>query len=167
MEYELFCQVRDTVSVHVRRLKVTAHCIAELDALCSLAEVADRNNYVKPKVYEGGIIEIKEGRHPVVEKTLAENPFVPNDTWLDTEDNRISIITGPNMAGKSTYMRQVALMVLMAQAGALFQPPCPIGMVDRIFTRVGHRTTSIRPEYLHGGDERWPTSCPMPRPEAF
>ncbi len=138
MEYELFCQVRDTVSVHVRRLKVTAHCIAELDALCSLAEVADRNNYVKPKVYEGGIIEIKEGRHPVVEKTLAENPFVPNDTWLDTEDNRISIITGPNMAGKSTYMRQVALMVLMAQAGS-FVPAAyaRIGMVDRIFTRVG------------------------------
>ena len=138
LEYELFCQVRDTVSVHVRRLKVTAHCIAELDALCSLAEVADRNNYVKPKVYEGGIIEIKEGRHPVVEKTLAENPFVPNDTWLDTEDNRISIITGPNMAGKSTYMRQVALMVLMAQAGS-FVPAAyaRIGMVDRIFTRVG------------------------------
>ena len=138
LEYDLFCQLRDEVSSHVRRLKATAHCIAELDALCSLAEVADRNNYVKPQVYQGGIIEIKEGRHPVVEKVLSDNPFVPNDTWLDTEDNRIAIITGPNMAGKSTYMRQVALMVLMAQAGS-FVPAesARIGLVDRIFTRVG------------------------------
>jgi DNA mismatch repair protein MutS len=138
LEYDLFCQLRDEVSSHVRRLKATAHCIAELDALCSLAEVADRNNYVKPQVYQGGIIEIEEGRHPVVEKVLSDNPFVPNDTWLDTEDNRIAIITGPNMAGKSTYMRQVALMVLMAQAGS-FVPAesARIGLVDRIFTRVG------------------------------
>ena len=138
LEYELFCQVRDTVSAQVRRLKATAHCIAELDALCSLAEAADRNNYVKPKVCEDGVIEIRDGRHPVVEKTLFDSPFVPNDTWLDTDENRIVIITGPNMAGKSTYMRQVALMVLMAQAGS-FVPAsyARIGMVDRIFTRVG------------------------------
>lgn len=138
LEYELFCQIRDTISAHVRRLKATAHCIAELDALCSLAEVADRNNYVKPEVYEGGVIEIKDGRHPVVERVLADNSFVPNDTWMDMEDNRIAIITGPNMAGKSTYMRQVALMVLMAQAGS-FVPAsyARIGLVDRIFTRVG------------------------------
>ena len=138
LEYELFCQLRDTISSHVKRLKATAHCIAELDALCSLAEVADRNNYVKPQVYQGDIIEIKDGRHPVVEKMLSDNSFVPNDTWLDMEDNRIAIITGPNMAGKSTYMRQVALIVLMAQAGS-FVPAsyARIGLVDRIFTRVG------------------------------
>lgn len=138
LEYELFCQVRDTVCSQVKRLKATAHCIAELDALCSLAEVADRNNYVKPKVDQEGVIEIKDGRHPVVEKMLTDAPFVPNDTWLDMEDNRIAIITGPNMAGKSTYMRQVALMVLMAQAGS-FVPAsyARIGLVDRIFTRVG------------------------------
>lgn len=138
LEYDLFCQLRDMVSSQVRRLKATAHCIAELDALCSLAEVADRNNYVKPQVDHGSVIEIKEGRHPVVERVLSDTPFVPNDTWLDTEDNRIAIITGPNMAGKSTYMRQVALMVLMAQAGS-FVPAsyARIGMVDRIFTRVG------------------------------
>lgn len=138
LEYELFSQVRDAVCSQVHRLKNTAHCIAELDALCSLAEVADRNNYVKPRVDEEGIIEIKDGRHPVVERMLTDTPFVPNDTWLDTEDNRIAIITGPNMAGKSTYMRQVALIVLMAQAGS-FVPAsyARIGLVDRIFTRVG------------------------------
>ncbi|SHJ50161.1 DNA mismatch repair protein MutS [Thermoclostridium caenicola] len=138
LEYELFCQLRDAISSHVKRLKATAHCIAELDALCSLAEVADRNNYVKPQVYQGGVIEIQDGRHPVVEKMLSDNSFVPNDTWLDMEDNRIAIITGPNMAGKSTYMRQVALIVLMAQAGS-FVPAsyARIGLVDRIFTRVG------------------------------
>ncbi len=138
LEYELFCQLRDAISSRVKRLKATAHCIAELDALCSLAEVADRNNYVKPQVYQGGVIEIQDGRHPVVEKMLSDNSFVPNDTWLDMEDNRIAIITGPNMAGKSTYMRQVALIVLMAQAGS-FVPAsyARIGLVDRIFTRVG------------------------------
>ena len=138
LEYDLFCMIRETISSHVGRLKATANSIAELDALCSLAEVADRNNYVKPEVDEDGIIEIRSGRHPVVEKVLTDIPFVPNDTYLDTDDNRVAIITGPNMAGKSTYMRQIALMVLMAQAGS-FVPAeyARIGMADRIFTRVG------------------------------
>ncbi|NLB79578.1 MAG: DNA mismatch repair protein MutS, partial [Clostridiaceae bacterium] len=137
-EYELFCQVRDTVSQHVKRLKTSADCISTLDALCSYADVSDRNQYVRPVVYEGGIIEIKNGRHPVVERVLDGAQFVPNDTWLDNDENRIGIITGPNMAGKSTYMRQVALISLMAQAGC-FVPAeyAKIGLVDRIFTRIG------------------------------
>ena len=137
-EYELFCQVRDTVSQHVKRLKTSADCISTLDALCSYADVSDRNQYVCPVVYEGGIIEIKNGRHPVVERVLDGAQFVPNDTWLDNDENRIGIITGPNMAGKSTYMRQVALISLMAQAGC-FVPAeyAKIGLVDRIFTRIG------------------------------
>ncbi|NMA65682.1 MAG: DNA mismatch repair protein MutS [Clostridiaceae bacterium] len=137
-EYELFCQIREFASSRVNRLKNTAECISELDALCSLAEVADRNQYVRPEVHDGSVIEIKEGRHPVVEKVLTENQFVPNDTVLDCEDNRLLIITGPNMAGKSTYMRQVALITLMAQAGS-FVPAqyAKIGVTDKIFTRVG------------------------------
>ncbi|NLE24169.1 MAG: DNA mismatch repair protein MutS [Clostridiaceae bacterium] len=137
-EYELFCQVRDTVSQHVKRLKTSADCVSVLDALCSYADVADRNQYVRPVVYDGGTIEIKNGRHPVVERVLDDTQFVPNDTWLDNDENRIGIITGPNMAGKSTYMRQVALITLMAQAGC-FVPAefAKIGLVDRIFTRIG------------------------------
>ena len=137
-EYELFCQIRDTVSKHVKRLKATADCISALDVLCSYADVSDRNQYVRPVVYDGGIIEIKNGRHPVVERMLDDTQFVPNDTWLDDDENRIGIITGPNMAGKSTYMRQVALITLMAQAGC-FVPAeyAKIGLVDRIFTRIG------------------------------
>ncbi len=137
-EYELFCQIRDMAFQRVSRLKMTADCIAELDALCSFAEVADRNQYTRPQVYEGGTLEIRNGRHPVVERVLTDTQFVPNDTYLDAEDNRVSIITGPNMAGKSTYMRQVALMTLMAQAGS-FVPAeyAKIGLADRIFTRVG------------------------------
>ncbi len=137
-EYELFCQIRDTVSKHVKRLKATADCISALDVLCSYADVSDRNQYVRPVVYDGGIIEIKNGRHPVVERMLDDTQFVPNDTWLDDDENRIGIITGPNMAGKSTYMRQVALITLMAQAGC-FVPAeyARIGLVDRIFTRIG------------------------------
>lgn len=138
LEYELFCQIRDGLFGHVKRLKTTADAIASYDALCALAESADRNHYVKPQVYEGGTLEIRDGRHPVVEKVLTDSPFVPNETFLDFEENRISVITGPNMAGKSTYMRQVALITLMAQAGS-FVPAgsAKIGMVDRIFTRVG------------------------------
>jgi DNA mismatch repair protein MutS len=137
-EYDLFCEIRDIASRHVKRLKTSADCISTLDVLCSLAEVADRNQYVRPAVYEGGVIEIKNGRHPVVEKMLEDSLFVPNDTWLDNDENRVSIITGPNMAGKSTYMRQVALISLMAQAGS-FVPAeyAKIGLVDRIFTRIG------------------------------
>jgi len=137
-EYELFCEIRDIVSKKIFRLKSTADCISILDALCSLAEVADRNNYTRPEVYDGGTIEIKNGRHPVVERMLTDTQFVPNDTLLDNDDNRILILTGPNMAGKSTYMRQVALITLMAQAGS-FVPAeyAKIGIADKIFTRVG------------------------------
>ncbi|MGI6084891.1 MAG: DNA mismatch repair protein MutS [Acetivibrionales bacterium] len=137
-EYELFCEIRDRVFQNVKRLKTTSDCVSILDTICSFADVADRNDYVRPDIYEGGNIEIKNGRHPVVEKVLNSNQFVPNDTFLDNEENRICVITGPNMAGKSTYMRQVALITLMAQAGC-FVPAeyAKIGLVDRIFTRIG------------------------------
>ncbi len=137
-EYELFSEIRDQAFQKVKRLKASADCVSELDALCSFAEVADRNQYTRPEVHDGGIIEIRNGRHPVVERMLSDTQFVPNDTYLDSEENRVSIITGPNMAGKSTYMRQVALMALMAQAGS-FVPAeyARIGLADRIFTRVG------------------------------
>lgn len=137
-EYDLFCEIRDIAFKHVKRLKTSADCVAALDALCSFSEVADRNQYIRPEVYEGGVIEIRNGRHPVVEKMLNDSQFVPNDTWLDNDENRISIITGPNMAGKSTYMRQVALITLMAQSGSFVPAECAkIGLVDRIFTRIG------------------------------
>lgn len=138
LEYKLFCEIKAAIAAEVKRIKATAACLAELDVLCSLAEVADREGYCKPEVTLEGILEIKEGRHPVVEKMLEQGAFVPNDTMLDTDENRLSIITGPNMAGKSTYMRQVALIVLMAQAGS-FVPAesARIGLADRIFTRVG------------------------------
>ncbi|HEY8500875.1 MAG TPA: DNA mismatch repair protein MutS [Clostridia bacterium] len=138
LEYELFCEIRAKIASQVARIQNTAEQIALLDVLCSLAEVADRENYTKPAIHEGGEIKIRDGRHPVVEKTLSDTPFVPNDTLLDNDSNRIIIITGPNMAGKSTYMRQVALIVLMAQIGS-FVPASEalIGLVDRIYTRVG------------------------------
>lgn len=138
LEYDLFCEIRAKIASQVVRIQNTADQIALLDVLCSLAEVADNENYTKPVIHEGGEIRIRDGRHPVVEKTLADTPFVPNDTLLDYDSNRIIIITGPNMAGKSTYMRQVALIVLMAQIGS-FVPASEalIGLVDRIYTRVG------------------------------
>ena len=138
LEYELFCEVRNYVALQVERLQKTAGVIANIDVLTSLSETAEKNNYIKPIVDDCGIIEIKEGRHPVVEKCISEGEFVPNDTFLDFEDNKINIITGPNMAGKSTYMRQVALITLMAQLGS-FVPAsyAKIGIADRIFTRVG------------------------------
>lgn len=137
-EYDLFCEIRDTVSQKIYRMKTTADCISVLDALCSLAEVADRNQYTRPEVHDGGTIEIKNGRHPVIEKMLTDTQFVPNDTLLDNDENRILILTGPNMAGKSTYMRQVALITLMAQAGSFVPAECArIGIADKIFTRVG------------------------------
>ena len=117
LEYELFCQVRDKIGSEVGRIQATAKAIAGLDVFCSLSLVATRNNYVKPKINEKGSIHIKNGRHPVVELMLKDDLFVANDTVLDNNKNRISIITGPNMAGKSTYMRQTALIVLMAQIG--------------------------------------------------
>ncbi|HZK28562.1 MAG TPA: DNA mismatch repair protein MutS [Thermoclostridium sp.] len=138
LEYELFCQIRDQISKEVHRIQKTANTMAMLDVLCSLAEVADRENFVKPEVNDGSEIHIKDGRHPVVEKVLGKAPFVPNDALLNDSDDRVIIITGPNMAGKSTYLRQVALIVLMAQVGS-FVPAsyANIGITDRIFTRVG------------------------------
>lgn len=138
LEYELYCTVRDTIAGEVERIQKTAKAIADLDVFTSLALVAERNNYVRPKINETGVIDIKDGRHPVVEQMIPDGTFICNDTYLNDKKQRISIITGPNMAGKSTYMRQAALIVLMAQIGS-FVPASKanIGLVDRIFTRVG------------------------------
>ncbi len=138
LEYELFCDVRDKVGAEVVRIQKTAKAVAALDVFASLALVAQRNNYVRPKINENGVLDIKNGRHPVVEQMIENDMFIANDTYLDNQKKRISIITGPNMAGKSTYMRQTALIVLMAQIGS-FVPAekANIGIVDRIFTRVG------------------------------
>ena len=138
LEYDLFVDVRDKIASQVMRIQSTAKAIAEIDVFASLALVAEQNNYVRPKINDKGLIDIKDGRHPVVEKMISNDMFIANDTLLDNNANRISIITGPNMAGKSTYMRQTALIVLMAQVGS-FVPASSanIGIVDRIFTRVG------------------------------
>ncbi|MFQ6961182.1 DNA mismatch repair protein MutS [Clostridium sp. D5] len=138
LEYELYSTVRDTIAGEVERIQKTAKAIAALDVFASIALVAERNNYVRPKINEKGIIDIKDGRHPVVEKMIPNDMFISNDTYLDDKKQRISIITGPNMAGKSTYMRQAALIVLMAQLGSYVPASnANIGLVDRIFTRVG------------------------------
>lgn len=138
LEYELYCTIRDTIAAEVKRIQTTAKAIASLDVFSSLAFVAERNNYVRPKINESGKIDIRDGRHPVVEQMIPNGTFICNDTLLDDKKQRVSIITGPNMAGKSTYMRQAALIVLMAQIGS-FVPAsgADIGLVDRIFTRVG------------------------------
>ena len=138
LEYELFTALREEISAAAPRIQKTAAAVAEADALASFAAVAVRNNYCRPDVDESGVIEIKEGRHPVVERVLKDSLFVPNDTFMGEKEGRVAIITGPNMAGKSTYMRQVALIVLMAQMGS-FVPAkfAHIGVVDRIFTRIG------------------------------
>ena len=138
LEYDLFCQIRDQLATQVDRIQKTAHLVALLDTYTSLAAVSEKNHYVRPKLNEKGVIEIKGGRHPVVERITTQDLFVPNDTYLNNTDSLISIITGPNMAGKSTYMRMTALIVLMAQIGC-FVPAdsANIGIVDRIFTRVG------------------------------
>lgn len=138
LEYDLFCQVRDQIGEEIPRIQKTAKAIALLDVFASLSLVAQRNNYVRPTVNTRGVIDIKNGRHPVVEKMITNDMFISNDTYLDNGARRISVITGPNMAGKSTYMRQTALIVLMAQIGS-FVPAdkAKIGVVDRIFTRVG------------------------------
>ena len=138
LEYEIYCEVREQIADQVERIQMTARAIAQVDVLASLALIAERNNYVRPKINEQGVIDIKDGRHPVVEKMIPNEMFISNDTYLDDKKQRISIITGPNMAGKSTYMRQAALIVLMAQIGS-FVPAsfANIGLVDRIFTRVG------------------------------
>ncbi len=138
LEYEVFAAIRNTVAGEIQRLQHTAKSLAVLDVLAALAQVAVNNNYVCPIISNDGVIDIKDGRHPVVEALLEDAPFVPNDTILDKEDNRCAIITGPNMAGKSTYMRQIALITLLAQIGS-FVPAksAKIGIVDAIFTRVG------------------------------
>jgi DNA mismatch repair protein MutS len=138
LEYDLFAQVRETIAAEVLRIRNTAKSIAMIDVFAALSVVAQQNGYVRPSINEKGIIDIKGGRHPVVEKMINNDMFVANDTYLDNVANRVSIITGPNMAGKSTYMRQTALIVLMAQVGS-FVPAlsADIGIVDRIFTRVG------------------------------
>ncbi len=138
LEYSLFCEVRAKVCERIAELQNTAALLSILDALCSLAEVAVRNGYVCPEIDDSGVIEIRGGRHPVVEQSQRETRFVPNDTHLNLTSDRLAVITGPNMAGKSTYMRQTALIVLMAQMGS-FVPAqsATIGVVDRVFTRVG------------------------------
>ena len=138
LEYDLFAEVREIIAGEVLRIRNTAKAIAMIDVFSSLSVVAQQNGYVRPKINEKGIIDIKNGRHPVVEKMINNDMFVANDTYLDNSANRVSIITGPNMAGKSTYMRQTALIVLMAQVGS-FVPAssADVGIVDRIFTRVG------------------------------
>ncbi|TAH59901.1 MAG: DNA mismatch repair protein MutS, partial [Gottschalkiaceae bacterium] len=138
LEYEIFVSIRDKIASEVKRIQDDSKVIAQIDALNSLALTAYNNNYIKPKINSNGIIKIKDGKHPVVEKVLEEGLFVPNDTLLSNEENRVLVITGPNMAGKSTYMRQVALIVLMMQIGS-FVPAeeADICIVDRIFTRIG------------------------------
>jgi len=138
LEYNIFCEIRDSIYKEIGRVQTSAKIIAMIDMYTSLALVAERNNYVRPVMNKKGTIDIKNGRHPVVENMIQNNMFVANDTYLDNNKHRISIITGPNMAGKSTYMRQTALIVLMAQIGS-FVPAesATIGVVDRIFTRVG------------------------------
>ena len=138
LEYDLFCKVRKQIADEVVRIQHTAKAVACVDVLASMAYVADQNGFCRPSINEKGVIDIKNGRHPVVERMINNDMFISNDTYLDNKSNRIAIITGPNMAGKSTYMRQSALIVLMAQIGS-FVPAdsANIGIVDRIFTRVG------------------------------
>lgn len=138
LEYDMFCKIRESIAMELERIQRTAKAIAKLDVYASLSLVSERNRYVRPKLNEKGVIDIKDGRHPVVEQMISNDLFIANDTFLDNGNHCISIITGPNMAGKSTYMRQTALIVLMAQIGC-FVPAksANIGIVDRIFTRVG------------------------------
>ena len=138
LEYDLFCKIRDAIADEMERIQRTAKAVAKLDVFASLSLVSERNNYVRPKLNEKGLLDIKDGRHPVVEKMIDNDMFIANDTYLDNNSHLIAVITGPNMAGKSTYMRQTALIVLMAQIGC-FVPAksANIGIVDRIFTRVG------------------------------
>ena len=138
LEYDAFCNVRETIAAQIERIQQTARAVAKLDVLTSLSYVAERNRYVRPTLNEKGIIDIKDGRHPVVEQMIQNDMFISNDTYLDNGKHCIAVITGPNMAGKSTYMRQTALIVLLSQIGS-FVPArkANIGIVDRIFTRVG------------------------------
>lgn len=138
LEYDTFCEIRETIAAGIERIQQTARAIAGLDVLASFSFVAERNHYVRPALNEKGIIDIKDGRHPVVEQMIPNDMFIANDTFLDNNKHCIAVITGPNMAGKSTYMRQTALIVLLSQIGS-FVPAAKanVGIVDRIFTRVG------------------------------
>ena len=138
LEYDIFIALRDEISKNFKRIQKSANLIARLDVYVSLAEVAMKNNYIRPEVDYSDVIDIKDGRHPVVEQFVKDSYFVPNDTYLNTTSDRLALITGPNMAGKSTYMRQSALIVVMAQIGS-FVPAkeARIGVVDKLFTRVG------------------------------
>ncbi|MDE7259977.1 MAG: DNA mismatch repair protein MutS, partial [Lachnospiraceae bacterium] len=138
LEYDLFCEIREAIAAEMERIQRTARAIAKLDVFSSLSYIAERNQYIRPTLNEKGIIDIKGGRHPVVEQMIDHDMFIENDTYLDNREHCIAVITGPNMAGKSTYMRQTALIVLLAQIGS-FVPArkADIGIVDRIFTRVG------------------------------
>ena len=138
LEYETFCDIREKISGEIKRVQRTAHAVAMLDVMASLAYVTEQNHYIRPVINEEGRLKIQGGRHPVVEKMIPNDLFIRNDTELDINENRIAIITGPNMAGKSTYMRQTALIVLLAQMGCYVPADqADIGIVDRIFTRVG------------------------------
>ena len=138
LEYELFCDMRDKLKGYIAEIQSTSRAVADLDVLAAFAQTAEKNDYVKPVIDEGDVISIEQGRHPVIEQTVRDSVFVSNDTYLDRKDAGLLIITGPNMSGKSTYMRQTALIVLMAQAGC-FVPAARarIGLCDRIFTRIG------------------------------
>jgi len=138
LEYDIFCEIRDSIQVHLNRIREVSNLISTLDVLCSFAFVSLENKYIKPEVNLSDIIEIKNGRHPVVESMIGNERFIPNDTYLDCDQNRVLIITGPNMAGKSTYMRQIALIVIMSQIGC-FVPAdmAKIGIVDKVFSRIG------------------------------
>ena len=138
MEYNIFTAIRDEIFQQIHRIQQTAKAVAQIDVFASLAYVAEHNHYVKPSINEKGVIDVKDGRHPVVEKMMSENLFISNNTYLDMDENRVAIITGPNMAGKSTYMRQTALIVLMAQIGSYVPAKSAnISICDKIFTRVG------------------------------
>ena len=155
LEYKAFIEIRNKIAANIERLQKASNIIATLDVLTAFSIVAEDMNYCKPVVDNSGAINIKEGRHPVIEKMLKDESFISNDTYLDKLNDRLSIITGPNMAGKSTYMRQVALITLMAQIGS-FVPAndAKIGVVDKIFTRVGASDDlSMRTKYFYGRND--------------
>ncbi len=155
LEYKLFIEIRNKIAINIERLQKASNIVSILDVLTSFAIVAEDLNYAKPIVNNSGVIDIKGGRHPVIEKMLPQGSFIDNDTYLDEKNDRLSIITGPNMAGKSTYMRQVALITLMAQIGS-FVPAqsATIGVVDKIFTRVGASDDlAMRTKYIHGRND--------------
>ncbi len=138
LEYRIFSEVREEILKYSSRLQRLADVAAELDVLLSLGEAARKRNYTRPEISEEGIIDIKDGRHPILDKMMSAEKFIPNDTFMDTEDNSYLIITGPNMAGKSTYIRQVALLVILSQIGSFIPAKkAKIGICDRIFTRIG------------------------------